>query len=477
MRCVSELTLDATETDLNPRRYLLLAGVSLGGVLAPLNSTMIAVALPELRADFAISHGEIGWLVSAYLIAMAVAQPAGGRLSDQLGRARVFRAGLVAFLISSLAATFAPTFAFLVLFRTGQAISGAILLPSGMAMLRETVPVQQLGRVNGLYSAVLGFSAAAGPLVGAGLLALGSWRLLFLMNVPIVGLGLVLLAQLSYRDAPREERRALDWQGALLLAGLLVVATFLLGSLRVGHSAAVTAGAATLGVVLGGSFVRHQFAVATPIVEWRLFRVRSFAAATSSVLLMNLVMYTTLLSIPFFIREVQGGGSTRSGLLLGAMSILMAAVAPISGRLSDAVGRRWPALAGSLLALTASVLILAGLDRDVGFVYLAGSLALLGLGIGMGFGSATTAAIESAPRRLAGSASGTNSMMRYVGSILGAGILAGVLTTDGGSVAGVGVFRVIMAVVVAVAALAVVAASMIHRFPSETHRDVEASVA
>ncbi len=83
---------------LETRHYILLVGVALGGILAPLNSTMIAVALPELRDDFDISHGTIAWLVSAYLIAMAVAQPAGGRISDQLGRARVYRLGLFAFL-------------------------------------------------------------------------------------------------------------------------------------------------------------------------------------------------------------------------------------------------------------------------------------------------------------------------------------------------------------------------------------------
>ena len=157
----------------------------------------------------------------------------------------------------------------------------------------------------------------------------------------------------------------------------------------------------------------------------------------------------------------------RSGLLLGSMSALMVVVAPLSGRLADAVGRRWPALAGSLFALGSSLYLLAILDEDVSFVYLATGLAMLGLGFGLGFGSATTAAIESAPRALAGSAAGTNSMMRYVGSILGAGILGGVLSTNAGSLPGIDTFRAIMIVVVVVAALSVVAASQIHLFPKE----------
>ena len=459
--------MSATQTGARPNHYLLLATVALGGLLVPLNSTMIAVALPELRQDFDIGHAEVGWLISAYLIAMAVSQPIGGRLGDHLGRTRVFRAGLLAFLAFSLAATFAPTFATLVLLRTGQAISGGAMMPNGMAMLRETVPVHQRGQINGLNGSVMGISAAVGPLVGAGLLALGSWRLLFLINVPFVAIALLLQLWLGYRDRPSRGRPSIDWLGAFLFVALLTLVTFLLGTLRGGQGALVIAVAGVLLAVAGAAFVRRQVVTADPTAEWRLFRDRPFAAATTQVLFTNLVMYTTLLSIPFFILEVQEKGSATTGLLLGAMSILMAVVAPVSGRLSDSYGRRWPAFVGSCIALGAVLMILAGLDADVSFAYLAVSLALLGLGVGMSVGASTTAAIEAAPEALAGAAAGANSMMRYIGSILGAGILAGVLNAGSGSVPGVDLFRIIMVVVAVIAALAIVAATMIHRFPQE----------
>ena len=455
------------ETSLERRHYVLLVGVALGGILAPLNSTMIAVALPELRDAFDIGHSTIAWLVSAYLIAMAVAQPVGGRLSDQLGRKRVYRIGLVAFLACSLAAAFSPNFTMLVVFRTGQALAGAVLIPNGMAMLRESVPVHSLGRINGLNGALIGVSAAAGPLIGAGLLAIGSWRFLFLVNVPVVAMALLLSVWLPYEDSPSEERPKIDLRGAAILAMLLITLTFLLSSIRAERSAAVWVLAAGLLVVFGAAFLWSQLRASLPVVQWQLFRLRSFVAATSHVMLSNMVMYTTLLTIPFFIREVQGGSSTRSGLLLGAMSVLMVVFAPISGRVSDAIGRRWPALAGSIFALGASLYLLAGFNEDVSFAYLAVGLALLGLGFGLGFGSATTAAIESAPKALAGSAAGTNSMMRYIGSILGAGILGGVLTTDAGVLPGIDTFRAMMVIVAVFAALSIVSASQIHLFPKE----------
>ena len=117
------------------RYWLLLATVALGNVLAPLNSTMLAVALPEIRDDFSLSHAEIGWLVSAYLIAMAVAQPIGGDLSDRLGRRRVLRFGLIGFLVLSLAAAAASNFWLLIALRTAQAVVGAVVIPTGMAMV------------------------------------------------------------------------------------------------------------------------------------------------------------------------------------------------------------------------------------------------------------------------------------------------------------------------------------------------------
>jgi MFS family permease len=124
---------------------------------------MNAVALPEIGEAFDVSAGQVTWLVSAYLIALAVAQPLGGRIGDQLGRGRVFRAGLLAFLGFSIGAAFAASFPVLVLFRTGQALTGAAVIPNGMAMLRASVPVAELGRTIGINGAVLSASAAAGP--------------------------------------------------------------------------------------------------------------------------------------------------------------------------------------------------------------------------------------------------------------------------------------------------------------------------
>jgi len=447
-----------------PSTFLLIAVSSLGAILAPLNSTMVAVALPDIRHEFSLSHGAVAWLVSGYLIAMAVAQPIGGRLGDELGRERVFRTGLLAFLALAIGTALAPNFPVLVALRVAQAVAGAILMPNGMAMLRAHAPPGQLGRVNGINGGVISFAAAAGPLLGAAVLALGSWRWIFPMSVPFIVLALVLLPRLSLAPPQSVTRAPFDWAGTALFVALLVAITLQLTSLedRGGAIEETARWSATGAIAL--AFVWRQVRTVAPAADWPLFRSASFAGATAYTLLANLTMYTTLLMIPFFVREVLNKSTELAGLLLGAMSVLVAVSAPIGGRLSDAFGRRIAAQAGGLLLLLGASMLAVALDADVSMVYVTGCLAILGLGLGLGSGAASTAAVESVPHQRAGSAAGTSSMMRYIGSIIGAGVLAGVLSSETADVA---TYRLVAIVVVATAALSVGAATFIHRFEAQ----------
>ena len=425
--------------------YVLLAATSGGVILAPLNSTMLVVALPSIQDQFGLGHVALGWLVSAYLITMAVAQPLGGQLGDHIGRRRLFRLGLVGFLIASISAALAPTYPLLLAFRLAQAAAGALLIPNARAMLREAVPVLRLGRVNGINAATTLVAAATGPLIGAWLLTAFSWRALFAVNVPLVLTALAIERTLHYRDRVRPGGPTVDWAGTALFAALFALVTQLLSSLRASHMAA-TAAVAAITVAVGAIFTRQQFRIRAPAVGWDLLVHRPFIAATTHILVTNLVMYTTLLAVPFFIAEVQQRGAGTAGLLLGGMSGLMAVLAPVSGWLADVRGRRMPVLAGSAIALLAAALLFVGLSPTVSTSYLAAALALLGVGVGLGNASAT-AAIEAAPIARAGTAAGTSSTMRYAGSIVGAGVLSGVLAEGSGGAPGVDVFRIVFGVI------------------------------
>jgi EmrB/QacA subfamily drug resistance transporter len=452
------------------RPYLVVVAISLGALLAPLNSTMLAVALPGLRDDFDVSAAAVGWLVSGYLVAMAVVQPVGGRLGDELGRPRVYRIALVAFLGASLAAAAAPTFSALVAFRTVQAITGAVLIPNGMGMLRAAVPPEHFGRYAGFNGAIIGGSAATGPLLGGAILAIGPWPLLFLANIPVVLAALILSRALPANPPATTVRTGTGWAGLALFALLLVALTALLNQLRSGETpwSLLLATAS-----LAAAFAWSQRRTRSPAAAWPLFRNRSFVGASSHILLMNLAMYTTLLAIPFFVKDIQGHDAAVAGALISGMAVLQAISAPVVGRLSDAVGRRLPALAGSCLAVLAAAALVLLLDTETPVVAIAIPVALLGLGVGLGFVAASAAAVEAVPVAFAGSAAGTQSMMRYVGSIIGSGVLAGLLTTGEASAAGLGTFRVLFAFILLAALLSIAAAAAI-RPRTAVHEPTEA---
>ena len=170
---------------LSMERWLLLT-VALGGVLAPLNSTMIAVALPGLMDAFGIQLASAGWLVTAYLIAMASLQPIAGKLGDRLVRRLLILGGLVCFGLASIGAATAFSFLTLLFFRVLQAISGALVLPNGMALLRETVPGNRRASRFGLIGSAMALSAAAGPSLGGFLIEMGDWRAIFYVNLAFV---------------------------------------------------------------------------------------------------------------------------------------------------------------------------------------------------------------------------------------------------------------------------------------------------
>jgi EmrB/QacA subfamily drug resistance transporter len=441
---------------------VLIATVAIANMLTPLNSTILTVALPEIRSDLDVSHAEIAWIVSAYLIAMVVAQPLGGRVGDQLGHARTMRVSMLAFGAFSVAAALAPSFPMLVAFRAGQALAGGALAPVGMAMLRTSIDSSRLGKSAGITSSVLGLSAAFGPLIGAAMLGIGSWRWLFLVNLPIVAAGLVCLSLLGFSSAPAHEKLNLDFLGSLSLAAVFAAGTYLLSKgLESGGVAIVVsvAGLLAAAAVFWWSQTRGKFSVA----EWALFRSRSFSASTLYVMGSYMVHYTLFISMPFFVKEVHGGSDATVGLAIFAMTMTMALSAPIAGQFADRMGRRLPTTLGGLLQVAACLLLIAAVSFDPWWAFLAGALILIGGSVGVGMNVAMVAAVEAAPRDKAGSAAGTTSLLRYAGSIIGAGLLGLILSSDATSPSA-DVFKLLFAILLVTACLVTFVSFSIHRF-------------
>jgi EmrB/QacA subfamily drug resistance transporter len=407
----------------------LLPAIAIGTTLAPLNSTMIAVALPDIQDAFDVSVTATAWLVTLYLVAMAVGQPIGGRVGDLYGRRRVYLLGLIWFGIASAGCAFAPSLPLLILFRTQQGLAGALSFPNGTAMVREAVPAERRGSAFGAIGLATGLAAASGPPLGGLLVHAFGWSAIFWANVPVVGAALLL----SWRSLPRQiveragKRVRFDLIGSGLFAAALGGVILIPALLKLDQPLlAVASGVA--GVAIGVLLVWWELRAEAPVVDVRLFSQSQFAAACASIGLSNLVMYTTLLALPLYLERVRGHSVQVSGLVLAALSAFAAIWGPIGGRWSDRSGRWLPAVAGGLALLAGSVLLTAVVGGTM-LVPVVIALALMGIGIGVSGAPVQTAAVEASPRERTGSAAGIFSTSRYFGSVAGSSVLAIVFVT------------------------------------------------
>jgi MFS family permease len=459
-------------------------------MLAPLNSTMIAVTLPQVMHEFDAGPATASWLVTSYLITMAALQPVTGKLGDRLGRRQLVLGGLACFGAASLAATAAPDLPALLLCRVLQAVGGAIALPNGTALVREVVPAARRASAFGLVGAAVAVAAAAGPPLGGLLAGFGGWRAIFFANVPLVVPALVVGWRIlptgarhpalsgwdrhpisrvgSARDevrvqgrqpspaaarahavprrapgspigrgteharspgsrvTPYAERLPFDLAGALLLAAILIAGALLLAQ---GHRALSATALAWGSSLFGGAvafFVWFELRQPDPVLQPRFFRHRGFTAANSALALSNLAMYGTLLVVPILLSSRAGWTSAQTGLVLAALSVGTVVCAPLGGRLADRLGRQRPTVAG-LALLAAGLLPLAVSGGALPPAGLLGALGLAGVGLGLSQAGLQTAAVEAVERGATGVAAGVSSTSRYAGSIVASSALAALL--------------------------------------------------
>lgn len=380
-----------------PAQRALLTSIALSVMLVPLNSTMIAVALPDVIRAFDVDVRAASWLVTAYLITMAALQLVTGQLGDRFGRRRLVLGGLVYFGLVSLLAALSLSLLVLLFARVQQAIAGSILVTNGFALAFEVVPENRRGRDLGIVNAVIVLAAAVGPPLGGLLVGIAGWQAIFWANIPIVMAALLVGWSPISGTKPQQTESLFDW------------------------------------------------------LEFRsLFRSRTFACANGAIMFSNLAMYVLLLAIPLLMSTQSGWSSVQTGLMLAVMSVTIAIFSPLGGRLSDRIGRRVPAVAGMVL-LTLGVLPLLVMGDGINVPLVLACLWLAGIGLGFSSVSLQTSVLEVVKPQQAGLATGISSTSRYVGSIVGANILAQIL---GSAPIEVGDFRIVFLSVTLAASLA-----------------------
>lgn len=400
----------------------LLAAIALSAALAPLNSTMVAVALPEMALTL---HEESGVLrqalVTSYLLTSIVLQSPGGKLGDRLGHRRALGLGQLLLAVGSLIGWCWPTLAGLTIARVVMATGGAIVVPSATALLRTELPPDVRGRAFGMFGAVMGLSAGLGPTLGAVLVGRFGWTSIFLANVPILALSAALA------HVGPAARRAAVVRPRFDLVGSLLLGASLLG-VALGLEQAGLRWAAGLGVVGLGLFALWERRAADPVVDFSLFRRRAFVGGSLIVALQNFAMYSTIFELPQVAGRLFHVGPRDVGTTLLAMMGTMVVASPFAGRFTDRFGARVVALIGCSLS-AAGMLLLAMLPLRA-LTDAIPALVLLGAGLGLTSAPSQSAAMSDVPPDRSGMAAGLTSTMRYVGGIAGLTVLGVVLTDD-----------------------------------------------
>jgi len=440
----------------------LLTAVALAAILAPLNSTMIAVALPGIVDDFNASVASATWLVTAYLVVMASVQPLAGKIGDGMGRRKLILASLALFLVVSLGAALAPNIWVVLAFRVGQALTISIVLSNSFAILRQVVPAHRRGKTFGMVEAATGLSAAAGPLVGGLLITISDWRAIFLVNIPFVLLGIILAWQSLPHDSKTGAWKGFDYKGAFLLPTSLVAIAIFFLMLSRGADPALFVPVGIAAIAASATLIKLELSHPNPVFQPRFYKIRGFAAPSVSVGTSNLSMYSLLLVVPLLLTSRGGYTELEIGLILTSLSVGMALLTPLGGRLADKLGRRTPVVIG--LSITAiGTLFPAFGGADIGITSLIIGLGFVGVGIGLSGPGGRTSAVESIPVKDAGVASGTYSTSRYFGSIVGSAILAGLIGIDRTNTEGI---DTVFLIVTASAIIAVLAATFMKPRPA-----------
>jgi EmrB/QacA subfamily drug resistance transporter len=408
------------------RRLIIIGALLLGMLLAALDQTIVATALPTIAGDLhGLSH--ISWVVTAYLLASTVSTPLWGKLGDLYGRKTFFEASIVIFLIGSALAGLSHSMFELIAFRAVQGIGGGGLLTGAQTIVADVVPARERGRYQGLFGSVFGVTSVLGPLIGGFFVDNLSWRWVFYVNIPIGAVALVVVAAVLPGHLRRAQHK-IDYLGTVLLAGSatsLVLLTSLGGTTyRWGSAPIFIMGAAA--VILGAGFVWAESRAAEPVIPLHLFRNRVFSASSGVGFVVGFAMFGSIAYLPQYMQIVKGDSPTVSGLRLLPLMVGLLTTSIISGRLVTRWGRyRVFPIVGTAV-MTVGLYLLSHLGVTTNYWLISLYMLVLGAGIGLSLQVLVVAVQNAVDYTDLGAATGGATFFRSIGGSFGTAIFGAV---------------------------------------------------
>ncbi len=366
-----------------PYKWKALLTVAFGTMLATLDASVINIAFPQLTRVFHIDLTAVMWVTLVYIIVSSGSMLAFGKLSDTIGRKRIYVTGLVIFTIGMALCSIARNVPQIIVFRIIQAIGAAMSIGCSTAIVTDAFPPKEMGRGLGMLGIAVSIGFIIGPVAGGFLLDWLGWRAIFYMRIPLGILAFVLAFFLLKKDTVRQEKLKLDIPGTITsFAGVLCL---LIGMGQVkAHGFAsglviILLSAAALILCL---FLILESRAREPIVNLGLFRNRAFSCAMGGLFVFFLTAPLYAVIMPFFLMDAIDLTASKAGLILAVIPVATLIASPLSGYVTDRIGPRWPSTAGAAI-IAISFLVMFRFGLHTGMPEIIFVLALLGFGIGV----------------------------------------------------------------------------------------------
>jgi len=412
--------------------WAVLLTLSLGFFMTLLDLTIVNIAIPDLRRSLHASLAEIGWVINAYVIVLAVLMITAGRLGDLRGRRPLFLAGVAVFSLASAAAGLSQTAVELIAARAVQGLGAAMLLPQTMAIIIAIFPAHRRGAALGIWGSVAGLATIAGPTVGGMLVTWLGWRWIFFVNVPL-GLVAIVLASVILPDVRTGRRQPLDLPGVLIASASLVAITYGLVEGQACHWGTVWSFLSIPLILVAGVLLMVIFVLAQalrqdrpPLLPFALFRDRNFALLSSVSVIISMGLAGMWLPMTIYLQTVLGFSPLKAGLTMAPSALVSGFTAPFAGRLADRGGKLLLVTGFTLYATGLAALVLAARPAAHWYDLLPGYV-ITGLGVGCTISPMQTIATRRVSPCLAGAASGVMNTARQAGSALGSAICLAIL--------------------------------------------------
>jgi len=396
-----------------PRR--LLAAIAILGALAlvVIDGAIANVALPSIALKLNAPPSQTVWIVTGYQLAVVMFLLPASALGERYGYRRVFASGVVLFTLASALCAFAPSMSGLVAARFIQGLGSAAVMPLGLALLRHTYPRRLLGSAIGWNALAVAISSAAGPGIGAAILAIADWRWLFAVNLPIGALVLLFAVNLPKAAG---SAKSIDGVSVALNAGLF--AAFVMGCDYLLSEPPLGVGLLILAALGMWALVRREMPLAAPMIPLDLLRGHSFRISIIASVCCFVAQMASFIALPFHLQHALGLSASATGLLMTPWPIAVMAAAPLSGRLSDRVPTAWLCAAGGV-CMAIGLAACAALPLQSHLIFFVMFSGLTGLGFGFFQTPNNRNMLMTAPKERSGAAGGMQGMARLSGQTLG----------------------------------------------------------